>query len=263
MATGDNAAIGLVSGLCRNPFSRYVGEILDAEGFTYSWVEDRFDGDLLIAPSLTDTPPLVGEWAAAGKNLLALRPPPELLPLFGLRSKPGRPLAWSDRYLRCRDETVLQYHGAADLVQAAGAEVLAWLQFDLDDPPSAHPAIVRLDDGARRAAFTFDLAQSTLLFRQGRADQASDGTNPDPDGDEMFKAADLFVNFLDPRLKASPQADHQLDLFVALIWWLTEKTAPVPRVWRFPSGQPAAALMSGDSDGCAAEGLHLAFDLAQ
>jgi len=52
-----------------------------------------------------------------------------LRPLFGLKSVSDAPdVVWSDRYLRLRDETVLQCHGPADLLGVAGAETLAWYE---------------------------------------------------------------------------------------------------------------------------------------
>ncbi|MBI3922786.1 MAG: hypothetical protein HY318_15305 [Armatimonadetes bacterium] len=263
MACSDKAQIGILRGQPRNPFAFYVSEILAEEGFTYQWVEKDFGGDVLILPSLWHTPEFVRDWVAAGRNLLALRPPPDLLPLFGLRSEMPRPFTWSDRYLRRGEGKVLQYHGPADLLETAGCESVASLQPAYGEAPSSHPAVVRVEEGARRVAYTFDLAQSTVLFRQGRSDQASTGTNPDPDGDGVFRPGDFFVNFLDPRLKGIPQADLHIDLFLELIDWLAEKGTPIPRVWRFPFGQPCVAVLNGDSDGCAPGGLHLAFDLAE
>ncbi|HIE52300.1 MAG TPA: hypothetical protein EYP85_11125 [Armatimonadetes bacterium] len=260
-------SIGILRGTNpRNPFALYIGEILAIEGLPYQFVTGSFDGEVLIVPDLALTPAqrdFVWQWAGASKGLLALRPGRELWPLFGLTGREDYVFTWADRYLRLSDGTLLQYHGPADLLRAPEAEVLAWLQCACRGAPSEHPALVRCEDGGRRAAFTFDLARSTVLFHQGRSDQAGDGPNPDPDGDGGFKPNDLFVNYLDPRLKEIPQADVYQTLLVQLLDWLTEKTTPLPRLWRFPQGQPALAFLTGDSDGAPAEELHLAFDLAE
>lgn len=264
----DAAQIAVLRGPNRrNPFPMYVTEILEIEGFCYQLVDlpaEQFD--LLIVPDIeltTEQRGAVEAFAKSGGNLLALRPPTDLLGLFGLKVPEGSSkFAWADRYLRLRDETVLQFHGPADLLHLAGADALAWLQYDFEDAPSQHPAVVRTEDGGRRAAFTFDLARAVVLFHQGRSDQAGDGPSPDPDGDGMFKPNDLFINYLDGRCKLIPQADVLQDLLIDLIYWLTERTDPIPRLWHFPDAQPAIAFMNGDSDGGSFDDFNLAFDTA-
>jgi len=251
----------------RNPFPMYIAEILETEGFCYRLAnlpDPR--ADLLIVPHIelsSGQCEAIRVYAGEGGNVLGLRPPPELFSLFGLQEDGPARFTWADRYLRLRDDTVLQFHGPADLLKVAGAETLAALQSGFEDAPDDHPAVVRLEDGGRRAAFTFDLARCCVLFHQGRLDQAGDGPNPDPDGDGMFKPNDLFVNYLDPRCKLIPQADVLQDLLVELIYWLTEKASPIPRLWHFPHAQPALAFITGDSDWAPAQDLYLAFETAQ
>jgi hypothetical protein len=260
--------IGILPGANpRNPFALYLAEILAIEGFTCDWVTDRFAGDVLLVPDILLSPEqqaLVEEWARLGRSLLAMRPGRALWPLFGLRGRQDLVYTRADRYLRLREGLVLQFHGAADCLEADGAEVFAWLQETTSGPPSGHPAIVRVEsDGGRRAAFTYDLARSSVLFHQGRADQAGDGPNPDPDGDGMFKPNDWFVNYLDPRLKDLPQDDLHREQLVQLLYWLTERTRPLARVWRFPHAAPAVAFLTGDSDSAKPSELELAFDLTE
>lgn len=269
MRLTDKAQIAVLKGTnSRNPFAMYVTEILETEGFCYQLVEvPEQQFDVLIVPDIELTlrqREAVEDLATTGSSLLGLRPSPELLPAFGLRVPEGSwRFTWADRYLCLRDHTVLQYHGPADLVELAGAEVLSWLQHDFEEGPAKYPAAVRSEEGGRRAAFTFDLVRSVVLTHQGRADQAGDGINPDPDGDGMFKPNDLFINHLDPRCKLVPQADVMQDLFVELIYWLTERSTPIPRLWHFPNGEPAIAFLTGDSDGGQPEHYRVAFETAE
>ena len=263
----EKAQIGILrGGNPRNPFALYVTEILEIEGYSYQLVDIPEDAvDLLIVPDITLSEEQLSSvlaFAGLGGNLLCLRPNPKLHPLFGLKGDTP-PYTWADRYAVLEDETRLQFHGPADLLHLAGAETVATLLPELDTVWGRHPAVVRLEEGGRRAAFTFDIARSTVLFHQGRADQASDGSNPDPDGDGMFKPNDLYINHLDPRCKHLPQADIWQDVFVRLLDWLTEKTAPLPRLWRFPDAEPALAFFNGDSDASTPRDLALGFETAE
>ena len=70
----------------------------------------------------------------------------------------------------------LQFHGTADMYAEFGGRerVLAWIAGR--DWALPYPAIVTGSYGAGRfAVFTYDLATSTVLFHQGRRDQASTG----------------------------------------------------------------------------------------
>ena len=62
--------------------------------------------------------------------------------------------------------------------------------------------------------FTYDLAESTVLFHQGLREQASTGVRPDPGGEYQYKTNDLFVGYLDPELGHLPQADLHQDALV-------------------------------------------------
>lgn len=260
------AQIGVLRGKPLNPFAFYITEILESLGFSSEWAEEDFDGDLLVIPrieaeeSVLDS---VRERIKRGKAVLALRPDTKLGELLGLRTEGGYTFCWTDRYAWLEDEGCLQYHGPAELYEAeAGVEVSGWLLWEPGAPPSEYPAVVRAEGSGRTVAFTFDLAQCAVLFRQGRMEQAGNGTNPDPDADRMFKPNDLFVNYLDPRLKDIPQLDIWLDFLAREIEWLVEP-AVIPRVWYFPDGQRMVGLMNGDSDGCSAKGLRFAFDFCE
>lgn len=268
MKLRDGAQIGVLAGTnSLNPFAMYITEILETEGFCYQLTDSVTDGfDLLVIPDIRLSAKQqqdIADLARAGGNILCLHPSSELSALFGLKADGMMPFALADRYLRMRDGTVLQYHGPASLLEPAGAEALAYLERDFDSAESGHPAVVVYEDGGRRAAFLFDIARSAVLFHQGRADQASNGTNCDVDGDGCFRMNNLFINHLDPRLKMIPQADVLQDLLVKMIYWLTEKASPVPRIWHFPHAQPSIAFFNGDSDALSHADMELAFGTAE
>jgi len=261
--------IGLVQGEPLNPFAGYASEILECLGISYTWVSREgdfgFDGDLLLIPNVRlsqEALEFINWWARGGRPMVAFRPAGELLGLFGLGLSERRTFTWPGRYIRWNDGQVLQYHGPCDLLELEGAEAEAWLQWELHGPPSRYPAVVRFEGEGRRAAFAFDLARSAVLFRQGRSDQAGDGTNPDPDGDGMFKPNDLFVNHLDPALKDLPQLDIQIEKLSEILSWAMHPT-PLMRIWHLPGGNASAALMSGDSDGCSSDLIRSAFELCE
>ena len=100
-----------------------------------------------------------------------------------------------------------------------------------------------------------DLAESTVLFHQGRRDEASTGPEADADGDRMYKPTDMFVGFLDPQLTPFPQADLHQDALVRVLEWMAAIHAPLPRVWHFPDAALAVAFINGDGDGMHASDL--------
>ncbi|HEX2035888.1 MAG TPA: hypothetical protein VHS99_17045 [Chloroflexota bacterium] len=269
-----------------NRFHAYVEEILLAEG--YPWVR-RIDlqetplsaaalaqADVTILSHIrlaAEEEALLLGHVRDGGRLLALRPSPRLAQACGLRSfNPVRHrgqthlLGLEDRWLRANAASPLgrnlpadelQFHSRADLYTWAGdpGAVVAHLA-PFPGAPSAHPAVVATDHGRGRVAlYTFDLATSTVLFHQGRREQSSTGAYPDYNGDATYKANDMFVGFLDERLKHVPQADVHQDLFVRLLVWLTETGRPLPRLWYFPHGARAVAFFNGDGDSMRAPDL--------
>ena len=144
----------------------------------------------------------------------------------------------------------LQFHGTADMYAEFGGRerVLAWIAGR--DWALPYPAIVTGSYGAGRfAVFTYDLATSTVLFHQGRRDQASTGPNPDADGDGLFCPSDLFFGYRDHTLLDLPQADLQQQLLVRVLEWAGAPQAPLARLWYYPDAAPAIVLFNGDSDG--------------
>jgi hypothetical protein len=252
------------------PFGRYVLEMLFAEGLTgaegqnvretplnASAVTDR--QAVILAPCGEDT----GAEAAAlealhqGTPVVFLRPSEQTAAVLGITDKQRRTAV--DAYIAPeRDHPLwfaavgdfLQFHGAADMYGEYGGNerVLAWIAGR--DWALPYPAIVTGTYGAGRfAVFTYDLAESTVLFHQGRRELASTGSNPDADGDGLFCPSDLFVGYRDRILLDLPQADLQQRLLLRVLEWMSAPRAPLARLWYYPDAAPAIVLLNGDSDG--------------
>ena len=199
------------------------------------------------------------DYVDQGGALIALRPPEQLASEFGLHPF-NRDLA--DRYIALNKICALndgvrlpplQFHGRAELYLWHGnpAYVLAYFAAT-PEFVTKHPAITVGKRGLGTwAVFAYDLAESTVLLHQGRPDQASTGSNPDLDGDRMYKPNDLFVGYLDPELCPLPQADLQQDILVRIIEWMAALTQPLPRLWHFPEAAHAVAFINGDGDSMA------------
>jgi len=253
------------------PFSSYILEILDVEGYLGYDVADLagaelcpqqlvgYDGLLLADIDLSASElATVRSFAESGGWVVALRPPPELADLFGLslsdginKRMPGGRLVMNFEHPIQGGQSVseLQVKGVSDLYDAAGAEPLAWLAVE-SSRPLRYPAVcVNRGQTGRTAAFTYDLAACVVSMHQGRPENASTGSNADSDGDGRWIPNDLFVGEIDPALKLVPQADLHQDLLVRVLNWITEQSRPLPRVWHFPDAVPCVAFFNGDSDG--------------
>ena len=178
------------------PLGRYVLEMLYAEGLTGAEEHDvrqmpltadalRDRQAVIVAPCGEDT----GAEAAAlealrqGTPVVFLRPSAATAAELGISKKQRRTA--NEAYIAPeRDHPLwfaavgdfLQFHGTADMYAEFGGRerVLAWIAGR--DWALPYPAIVTGSYGAGRfAVFTYDLATSTVLFHQGRRDQASTG----------------------------------------------------------------------------------------
>ncbi len=252
-------------------FSGYITEILDIEGYNWREVHDLASGALTadalagrqvvilahVEPS-ADAQETLLEYTRGGGGLIALRPPREMAARLGLGSSPAE-RTMVDRYVSfseiCAlnigiDHGPLQFHGRGEQYTWSGEPnaVVAYFAATADYV-TPNPAIVIGSLGQGRwAVFAYDLAESAVLFHQGRREQASDGPRADADGARQFIPNDLFVGFLDPDLRHLPQADLHQDALVRVMEWMASLTQPMPRVWHFPNGAPAAAFLNGDSD---------------
>jgi len=252
------------------PLGRYAVEMLRAEGVTGAddldvsagvWPADALAGRqaLVVAPCRPETGAEAAALAAlrAGTGVVWLRPTVATAHALGLDG--GGPRVAPDFYVAPERhhplslpamEGPLQFHGAADLYDRPPSpeSVVAWVAGR--DWPMPHPAVVVGRYGTGRfAVFAYDLATSTVLFRQGRPELASTGPAPDSDGDGVFAPNDLFQGHLDVDRRHIPQADLQQRLLLRLLAWTSEGSGPLARLWPFPAAAPAICLINGDSDG--------------
>ncbi len=253
----------------RNALSGYICEILDVEGIVCRETLDLASEplkdshlagrDMVILAHVNPeakSQSLLAEFVASGGNLIAFRPPPDMLGIFGLKPTSGIVRHFAEGYVTLAPKPALlaqiqadclQFHGDADLYEPDSATVLAALA-GKPGVRTRYPAIVLHEHGkGLAAAFAYDLAASNVLFHQGTPLNSSLGPNPDPDRDLAYKTCDLFYRYLDERLKTIPQADIHQDILVCLIRRMTERR-PMPRLWHFPHAAPAAAFLDGDSD---------------
>jgi hypothetical protein len=237
-----------------NDFGRYYAEILRAEGlneFAVADVDTLSPGLLsayqvvLVAEAPVDATQasMLSSWVSAGGNLIAMRPDDTLGGLLGLGGDTGDisnqyvTVAQSGPGAGITDEA-MQFHGTADVrTRAAGTQQIAALS-------GGAPAVTMRSFGAgQAAAFTYDLARSVVLTRQGdpsRINQDFDGTGP-------IRSNDLFqAGWLDMSKVRIPQADEQQRLLANLITQMNLDRAPLPRFWYLPRGEQAAVVMTGD-----------------
>ena len=258
----------------KNPFGNYLSEILRAEGLVaFTKIELTMlmrEADplsflntfrlVLLAETrlLPHQQQLIRAYVSGGGNLIAMRPDPALADLFGLsfvnqRTEiPGQPqffaLDTASGPGTGLTSVSLQYHGDADNYALAGAVALASC-WDGINTPGEHPAVTLNAFGnGRAAAFTFDLAKSVVLMRQGNAnwkDSEGDGTTV-----SGFRPADMFARiegdiWFEPQRLRIPQADEEQRFLANLILHLTDQ--PMPRLWYLPARHKWLIINTGDS----------------
>ncbi|HWM62689.1 MAG TPA: Ig-like domain-containing protein, partial [Solirubrobacterales bacterium] len=253
-----------------NPFSRYYGEILRAEGLNEFTITDianvtpallgnhdvaiLAEGALSAAQATT-----LGNWVQAGGNLISMRPDSDLVALLGLTSA-GSTLG--NAYLQVNTGSspgagivgqTIQFHGIADRYTLNGAQSVATL-YSNASTATANPAVTLRSvgsNGGQAAAFTYDLARSIVYTRQGNpawSGQERDGLNPVRSDDLFFgaKAGDTQPDWVDLNKVAIPQADEQQRLLTNLIGQMNLDRKPLPRFWFLPRDEMAAVVMTGD-----------------
>jgi hypothetical protein len=256
-----------------DPFGAYYAEILTAEGLNEFAVTDvsqlteqtlaQHQVVVLARTTLTQTQlTALTDWVQAGGNLVAMRPQAQLAGLLGLGSDIGD---LSDAYLGVDTSTApgrgitsatLQFHGTADRWTPAGARAVASL-YSTDTAPTANPAVtLHSYGGGQAAAFTYDLARSVVLTRQGNP--AWEGDERDFELDTLSRPDDMFYgadpddpqpDWVDMDKVAIPQADEQQRLLANLITDMNRDRAPLPRFWYLPRGEKAVVIMTGDDHG--------------
>jgi hypothetical protein len=252
-----------------SPFTKYYAEILRAEGLNeFSSV----DVGSLTASSLTGRDIVVlGQVALSaaqvtaltdfvnnGGSLIAMRPDSQLAGLLGITPATG-PL--TDAYLKVDTSTeaaagitgqTMQFHGTADRYTLSGASTVATLYSDASTATTNPAVTVRSvgSNGGQVAAFTYDLARSVVLTRQGNpawAGQERDGTGPIRSDDQFFGGA--LPDWVNLSKVAIPQADEQQRLLANLIETMNRHIKPLPRLWYFPKGLKAVVIGTGDDHG--------------
>lgn len=244
-----------------NPFSRYLAEILLAEGINaYQAVMiDKADLPLmrsyplvLLAEGALSEPQaeMMASYVLDGGHLICMRPSAEFAGQFGLEFEPETTSDgywWSEQAHPSGQGVsteVMQFHGSADHYPANQWETLAWLSAAPDRDSAAHPAVVSSQHGKGEVNFwAFDLARSVVLTRQGNPAW----TNQERDDRDGIRALDAFVDWMDLDRIAVPQADEQMRLFSGQIATLLANDFPLPRMWYFPEGKMGVLVATGDS----------------
>ncbi|WP_255433575.1 N,N-dimethylformamidase beta subunit family domain-containing protein [Tessaracoccus sp. MC1865] len=265
--TGPGGPVLVVTGT--GSHGTYLAEIMRAEGLNLFAVGSRAS---LTAAGLADYQTLVlGEtsltttevdaitaWVNAGGDLVAMRPDPALAPLLGLVPAVG---TLANAYLQVDTSSspgagiagmTMQFHGTADrYTAAAGTRVVAGL-YSSATAPTSNPAVTMRTVGAlggSASAFTFDLAESVVLTRQGNPawiNQNRDGqAGPNRSNDLFYGGAE--PDWVDLSRVAVPQADEQQRLLANLITSATADAMPLPRLWYLPRDEKAAIVMTSDN----------------
>ena len=256
-----------------NPFSEYYAEILLTEGLnafameemsaltsgTLSSYDVAIVGDLVLDPGQVNA---LSNWVEQGGNLIAMKPDKKLAGLLGLTDAAG---TLSEGYMQVDTSygpgagivgETMQFHGTADLYALDGAAALAML-YTTADWATTNPAVTWRSvgtNGGDVVAFTYDLARSIVLTRQGNpawADQDRDGLPPTRSDDLYFGNADFDPqpDWLDLDKIAIPQADEQQRFFANLLMETAADKILLPRFWYFPDGHRAVVVMTGDDHG--------------
>jgi hypothetical protein len=244
-----------------NPFTTYYAEVLRAEGLNEFALVDLASVsaatlaayDVVILSEGTLTPAQVTmftTWVNGGGNLIAMRPDKQLASLLGLVDA-GTTI--DNGYLLIANagagaglvNETIQYHGTADRYTLGTAAAVATL-YSTSTAPTPSPAVSLRSiggSGGHVAAFTYDLARSIVMTRQGNpawSGQERDGSNP-------IRSNDLFhPDWIDFAKVAIPQADEQQRLLANLILQMNLSKKPLPRFWYLPRMLKAAVVMTGD-----------------
>jgi methionine-rich copper-binding protein CopC len=252
-----------------NPFTKYYAEILRTEGLN---AFDTVDVGSFSASSLAGHDVVLvaetslsaaqttalSDFVQAGGSLIAMRPDTQLAGLLGITRETGT-LAEGYLGVNTTNEAAagitadtMQYHGAADRYTLSGASAVATL-FSNATATTALPAVTLRSvgsNGGQAAAFTYDLARSVVLTRQGNPAWAGlerDGVSPIRSDDQFFGGTQ--TDFVDLTKAAIPQADEQQRLLANLVGTMNRHRMPLPRFWYFPNSHKAVVVGTGDDHG--------------
>ncbi|WP_026369853.1 hypothetical protein [Kallotenue papyrolyticum] len=242
-----------------NPFGRYLGEILRAEGLN---AFDIAELSTITSTSLSNArlvllseTPLTNEQAslldayvAGGGRLIAMRPDGRLNATLGITPAGS---STTDGYLRINTahasgaglpDTTLPLYGAATHYNvASGAETIATL-YSTRTTATAFPAVIRRGN---TATWTFDLARSVVYSRQGNPGNAG----VDRDGLAPLRTNDVFYNAIDKDRVPIPHADFQMRLLSRVIRDLLATHTPLPQLWYFADTNRTQMILTGDAHG--------------
>ena len=260
-----------------NPFSTYYAEILLAEGLNEFALEDissvdsgtltNYDVVILGETVLTsDQVAMLTDWVNAGGKLIAMRPDKQLAGLLGLTDALG---TITNAYLLVDTSSgpgvgivgqTIQFHGVADQYTLNGATGLATLYSDAQTSAGNPAVTLRSVGSGQAAAFTFDLARSIVMTRQGNPAWSGElregqgGQSGDTQAGAI-RAVDLFYgaasfdpepDWVDLNNVAIPQADEEQRLLANMVLSMHSAKSPLPRFWYFPHGYKAVVVMTGD-----------------
>ena len=265
---GPGGPIAVVTS-ASNPYSKYLAKILRAEGLNEFATIDvstlsvntlaSYDVVVLGNVTVTDAQAttLTG-WVNGGGNLIAMRPSSNLAGLLGLTTATG---TTGDAYLKIDPTTAagsgivtdtIQYHGTADRYSLSGAQAIATI-YSTATTATTYPAVTLRSvgtSGGEASAFTYDLARSVALTRQGNpawAGQERDGQAPIRSDDQFFGGAS--TDWVDLSKVAIPQADEQQRLLANLVQVMNRNRKPLPHFWYFPRNLKAVIVATGDDHG--------------
>ncbi|HTB26325.1 MAG TPA: Ig-like domain-containing protein, partial [Puia sp.] len=250
-----------------NPFSRYMVEILRAQGYTEFEAMDISEVtastlsnyDVVLLGNMTPTSTqvtMLTNFVNGGGTLVAQKPNSLLWPLMGI-SASGTTM--SDEYVLVNTTAglpgagivnqTIQYHGPADEYTLAGATSLATL-YSSATTATTFPAVTTHNvgsNGGKAIAFAYDLARSVVTTRQGNpalVGEHLDGQSGPSRSDNLFMGSP--TPWLDLNKVAIPQADEQQHFLTNIILQSNLHTKPLPHLWMLPSGLKAAVVMTGD-----------------
>ncbi|MCB9118273.1 MAG: hypothetical protein H6640_00935 [Caldilineaceae bacterium] len=235
-------------------------ELLRVEGLPYAQVIDVAALDrasmgaaaaIILLPGAIDhsTLELLRDFVMDGGGLVAVQPDTSLLALCGLEALPERT---DHGYLCVRSSAAsaagiatgaLQFHAPLIHTRAVEAEPVAWLCDAAGVATTIPAATVRRLGSGMVVAWSYDLAESVVLTRQGDPALAGD----ENDGLDGVRACELFAGFVDLDRIAVPQADEQQRLFVNLLNEVAAAGSPLPRLWYFPDNADSMLICTGDS----------------
>jgi hypothetical protein len=268
-SVGEQPILLLIDKEDPNVFSRYIAEILKAEGIFAFETIDISAGDLesrlinsyaLVITATTSRnlqtfKSILSGYVSNGGRLFMLSPPPEFDSLLGVKTTAG---SLNDGYIqfdagaavaRGLSKVPLQYFGTARQLRTTSSNVVAHLLTnDFRATPYSAAGINSFGKG-KTGFLAFDLGRSIVIARQGKPPASNNSEYGDKDGDGIYRTADLFYDTFDYSETLVPQADEQQKFFVKLLYALLDCDPVIPRVWYFPDGNPCVALVTGDTHG--------------